>query len=312
MADAAPLGGAEPDVLTPARPDGGGTLPEPVVLLGACGMLGRAWGRVLEARAARWHGRGGAELDITRGDHVAGLFRGPVGTIINCAAWTDVDAAEAREDEARRVNAEGVRDLARACALRGTLLVHYSTDYVFDGGATRPYRTDEPRRPVNAYGRTKAAGEEALERSGAPYLLVRTSWLYAPWGKNFVRTIARLSGEKDVLRVVDDQRGRPTSAEHLARATARMIERGARGAWHVTDGGECSWFEFASEIVRLAGRGRGCRVEPCTSSEYPRPARRPAYSVLDISGTEALLGPMPDWRTNLADVMERLEDAAPA
>jgi dTDP-4-dehydrorhamnose reductase len=146
-----------------------------------------------------------------------------------------------------------------------------------------------------------------MEASRGEWLHIRTSWLYAPWGKNFVRTIAAASGSKPELRVVDDQRGRPTSAEHLARVTQALIERGVRGHWHATDGGECSWFEFAREVVRLAGNGARCRVSPCTSAEFPRPAKRPSYSVLDISATEALLGPMPDWRENLADVVRRLE-----
>jgi dTDP-4-dehydrorhamnose reductase len=129
--------------------------------------------------------------------------------------------------------------------------------------------------------------------------------LYAPWAANFVRTIYKAAGDRPVLRVVDDQRGRPTSAEHLARTTLALVEKNARGILHVTDGGECTWFEFASEIVRLGKRD--CRVEPCTTAEFPRPAKRPAYSVLDLAPTEALVGPMPSWQENLASVMARLE-----
>src|SRR5690606_14409224 len=134
-------------------------------------------------------------------------------------------------------------------------------------------------------------------------LLIRTSWLYAPWGKNFVLTIARLAKEKPELRVVHDQRGRPTSAEHLARASLALLEAEAHGTFHVTDGGECSWFELAREVARTVAPS--CAVHPCTSAEFPRPALRPAYSVLDLSETEARLGPMPDWRANLADALRR-------
>jgi dTDP-4-dehydrorhamnose reductase len=184
-------------------------------------------------------------------------------------------------------------------------LVHYSTDYVFAGTATRPYPVDEPHEPLGVYGRSKALGERAVWDAGGPHLLLRTSWLYAPWANNFVRTIFKLSRERESLRVVADQRGRPTSAEHLARTTLALLDQRATGTLHVTDGGECSWHEFASEIVRLAGHP--CRVDPCTSAEFGRPAPRPAYSVLDLAPTEALVGPMPSWQANLRDVLSRLE-----
>ena len=187
----------------------------------------------------------------------------------------------------------------------GALLVNFGTDYVFAGNAERPYRTGEKRAPINAYGRSKAAGEAALERSGASVLHIRTSWLYAPWGTNFVRTIHKASHEKPLLRVVNDQRGRPTSAEHLARTTMKLLDTSAEGVFHATDGGECTWFEFAQEIVRL-GKGTAT-VESCTTAHFPRPAKRPAYSVLDISQTERLIGPMSDWKHNLADVIKRVE-----
>jgi dTDP-4-dehydrorhamnose reductase len=141
--------------------------------------------------------------------------------------------------------------------------------------------------------------------AGGPHLVLRTSWLYAPWANNFVRTIFKASSQQPSLRVVNDQRGRPTSAEHLANATLRLLDCKLRGTLHVTDGGECTWFEFAQEIVRLSGHA--CQVDPTTSAEYARPAQRPAYSVLDLGPTEAALGPMPHWRDNLRDVMQRLE-----
>jgi dTDP-4-dehydrorhamnose reductase len=277
----------------------------PVLITGGAGMLGRAWRELLARAGVEHHAADVGEIDIRSEASVAVIASGPWRTVINCAAWTNVDGAEADEAAAAEVNARGVEWLADACLVRGALLVHYSTDYVFNGQASTPYPTDHPRDPVNAYGRGKAAGEEALERSGAQHLLIRTSWLYAPWGNNFVRTIARLAREKPSLRVVNDQRGRPTSAEHLAQATSALIAAGARGTLHVTDGGECTWFDFAAEIVRLIGSS--CRVEPCTTAEFPRPAKRPAYSVLDISQTEAKIGPMPPWQENLRGVVSRLE-----
>jgi dTDP-4-dehydrorhamnose reductase len=182
------------------------------------------------------------------------------------------------------------------------MLVHYSTDYVFDGSAARPYREDDPVAPRSAYGRSKAAGEEAVARIGCRHLIVRASWLYAPWGGNFVLTMLRLLAERREVRVVDDQRGRPTSAEHLAEATARLIGAGATGIHHVCDAGECTWCELAIEI---ASRGRVPGVvAPCTTAELRRPAPRPAYSVLDLGRTEALIGPMGAWQDHLQTVID--------
>jgi dTDP-4-dehydrorhamnose reductase len=275
------------------------------ILIGAGGMLGRALSAAMRERSQPHVRLDLGEVDITDASMLERVIVPRTTMVLNAAAFTDVDGAEERESQAHQVNAEGVANLAARCAEVGALLVHYSTDYVFDGTARQPYAVDHPRQPVNAYGRSKAAGEEALERSGADHLLIRTSWLYAPWAKNFVRTIAGLAASRDSLRIVSDQQGRPTSAEHLARTTLAMVERGARGTFHVTDGGECSWFEFATEIA--AAVNPACRVEPCTSAEFPRPAPRPAYSVLDLAKTEALVGPMPPWQSNLADVLARLE-----
>jgi dTDP-4-dehydrorhamnose reductase len=147
---------------------------------------------------------------------------------------------------------------------------------------------------VNAYGRSKLAGEVALRESGCEHLLVRTSWLYAPWGKNFVLTMARLATERSELRVVNDQHGRPTSAMQLAALSAKLIRARARGTFHVCDGGECTWFDLASEVARIVSPD--CTVHPCTSDEFPRPAKRPAYSVLDCSAAEAITGPPRPWR----------------
>jgi dTDP-4-dehydrorhamnose reductase len=275
------------------------------LIIGANGMLARALKQELTALGRTFQGVDLPEFDLTNAQQVDELLSGSFEAVFNCSAYTNVDAAESDEATAAKVNGTGVALLARACARACVPLVHFSTDYVFKGEASSPYLVDALQEPLGAYGRTKAAGERAIWVTGGPYLLLRTSWLYAPWANNFVRTIFKASGKQPSLRVVNDQRGRPTSAEHLARSSLRLLDLKARGTLHVTDGGECTWFEFAQEIVRLSGHA--CQVDPTTSAEFARPAKRPPYSVLDLGPTEQLLGRMPDWRANLQNVMERLE-----
>jgi dTDP-4-dehydrorhamnose reductase len=276
----------------------------PVVVIGHDGMLGTAWKAELDRAGIAHADFSVPAFDLTQREHIDALPVADGTVVINCAGWTNVDGAETDEAGATRLNGEGVGLLADRCARVGATVVHYSTDYVFDGEATSPYPVDELQRPLSAYGRSKALGERKLWASGATSLLVRTSWLYAPWGNNFVRTIAKLARERATLSVVDDQRGRPTSAEHLASATRRLLDAGTRGIVHVTDGDECTWFGFATAIARAVAPT--CDVRPCTTADFPRPARRPPYSVLDLSRTEAVLGPMPPWQTSLADVLARI------
>ncbi len=275
------------------------------LILGAKGMLGRALRELFAREGRAFVGLDLPDFDLTDPAQVDAAITGDTVAVLNCAAYTNVDAAETDEAAATKLNGDAVALVAEACTRRAVPLVHYSTDYVFAGDATTPYRVDEPHAPLGAYGRSKAKGEQAVWAAGGSSLVLRTSWLYAPWANNFVRTMFKLSRERESLRVVADQRGRPTSAEHLARTSLALLDRKATGTLHVTDGGECTWFEFASEIVRQAGHP--CKVEPCTSAEFPRPAKRPAYSVLDLAPTEALVGPMPTWEDNLRDVMARLE-----
>lgn len=277
----------------------------PVLVIGATGMLGRACTELLRALNVDVITADFPGLDLRESGSIARAVDGRCPVVINCAAHTDVDGAEADLDTALAVNARGVGWLAQRCGEVGATLVHYSTDYVFDGRATAPYRIDHPKSPVNAYGRSKAEGEEALIGSGARFLLIRTSWLYAPWGKNFVRTIARLGAAKPTLRVVNDQHGRPTSAERLAETTLALLQTGETGIFHAADGGECTWYDFAHAIV--TGLGLPTIIDPCTSAEFPRPAARPAYSVLDLSRTESLIGPRRLWTESLASVLLRLE-----
>jgi dTDP-4-dehydrorhamnose reductase len=300
-----------PHPSTAAKPAPQPTTPDPVLLIGVGGMLARAWTELLATRGARVDLPTIQELDLTDEASITRGLTDRYRLVINCAAWTDVDGAERNEAMANRINGEGVGALARRCAQVGATLIHYSTDYVFDGSASQPIPIDAPRAPINAYGRSKALGELRIAQAAATfgrdfhYLLVRPSWMYAPWGNNFVRTIARLVRRGQPLRVVNDQHGRPTSAEHLARTCLRLLEEGAQGTYHVCDGGVCSWFEFACAIAGHVDSR--LKVDPCPSTEFPRPARRPHYSVMDLDAAEALVGPMPPWQDNLADTMRRLE-----
>jgi len=275
------------------------------VILGAGGMLASCWTDAL--RGADVRALSQDECDILDPAHVRAALTRDVGIVINAAAYTEVDAAEVDENAATAVNAEAVARLAERCRAIDATLVHYSTDYVFPGTAFEPIPTDAPRDPVNAYGRSKAEGERRLEDSGADFLLLRTSWLYAPHGRNFVRTLVSLARERDYLRVVSDQIGRPTSAERLVDTTRRLLDVGARGVHHACDQGHCSWFDLATLIASLANPA--CVVEPCATEEFPRPAPRPAYSVLDLSKTTDLIGPIPHWRESAASVVRRILSA---
>lgn len=304
-----------------------------LLVIGAGGMLGRAITATCSAHDLNWVGTGRGAINLADPGTIRREAREwvpPGGVVINCAAWTDVDGAEKDEPGATATNATGVGMLAEVCRAQDALLVHFSTDYVFDGcldgchqsaalGATganngeanaRPWRVNDPIAPLNAYGRSKAAGERAIIASGCDHLIIRTSWLHAAWGKNFVRTIAGLCLTKPQIKVVDDQVGRPTCCWHLASATLALVRHSTRGIVHVTDAGPAtSWFGFAQEIARNVNRrwGKACEVAPCTTADFPRPAKRPAYSVLDLSATETIIGPRPDWRTGLGEVMATME-----
>ncbi len=275
------------------------------LLISPQGMLGRAWQALLLDQGLPFEEVSYPDFDLTCDASLARVSAGAYNRVINCAAWTDVDGAETNEDQATAVNGDAVGRLAACCAEAGSVLVHYSTDYVFPGDATVPYPVDGIHDPVNAYGRGKARGETLIRSSGAQHLILRTSWLYAPWGKNFVLTMRQLGAQRETLTVVDDQRGRPTSAQHLALASLGLLEAGARGTLHVTDGGECTWHELAKAVVATVNPS--CDVQPCSSDAFPRPAVRPAYSVLDLTPTEAILGPMPPWRENVAAVLAQAD-----
>jgi dTDP-4-dehydrorhamnose reductase len=280
------------------------------LVTGGTGQLGIAVSAELEARGFVFVALNSKELDITDEHSVANLIvQNSPSVIINCAAWTDVDGAERNETAAFKVNADGAHILAIAAAKNGARLVHISTDYVFSGKSQKPFETNDPLDPQSAYGRTKADGEKKVLRVHPDNsYVVRTAWLYSPWGKNFAKTMVHLALNGDgKVRVVNDQMGQPTSALELAKQIVHLgLGNAPVGIYHGTNGGQATWFELAQEIFSLAGADAG-RVVPISSSEYPRPAKRPAYSVLshsDWSKTSIL--PMQDWKIALAAVMPQI------
>ena len=277
-----------------------------VLITGAAGQLGRALlasapdDAVIEAIDR-------AELDMADAAAVqAHVIAAKPALVFNAAAYTAVDKAESDEAVAEAINAGAVRAIVAALAQTGGKLVHVSTDFVFDGSTGRACRPDDERNPLSAYGRTKAAGEDALRSTD---LLVRTAWVYTAGGANFVRTMLRLMREKDELRVVADQIGAPTWAPGLARVLWDLAARGAEGTWHHSDAGVASWYDFAvaiqEEALALGMLDRAVPVIPIPTASYPTPARRPAFSLLDCSETRALLGDgHVHWRAQLRRMLE--------
>jgi dTDP-4-dehydrorhamnose reductase len=273
------------------------------LVTGAGGMLGRDLTAVLRSAGAEVAGLDRRQLDITDAAGTAAAVRdiGP-DIVVNCAAWTAVDEAEAHEDEALAVNGEGAANLAAACASTGSRLVLPSTDYVFSGTGIAPYGEDDPTGPRTAYGRTKLAGERAVLRllPEAGYVL-RTAWLYGAHGPNFVRTMIRLESARDTVTVVDDQHGQPTWTADVARQILLLAGSGAEpGIYHASSTGQTTWLGLAQAVFGLLGADPG-RVTPTSSAELARPAPRPAYSVLGHAAwARAGLPPLPDWRDSLA------------
>ena len=274
-----------------------------VLVTGSRGQLGSEFVTLLGERGGDVMGVDMPGIDITQPGSVASVFDlfNP-DVVVNCAAWTAVDDAEEKEDLALAVNGDGPRVLAEACAARGAWLVQISTDYVFDGRATSPYAEDAAPDPQGAYGRTKLAGELAVQ-SVLPdaHYLVRTAWLYGVNGSNFVKTMLKLEKERDTVSVVTDQVGQPTYARDLARQIIELLDaRPAAGTFHGTNSGATSWFEFTQEIFRLAGADPA-RVLPTDSATFVRPAPRPSYSVLGHDAWAAAgLAPMRPWREALS------------
>lgn len=249
-------------------------------------------------------------LDITDRDAVECYFSDhQVEICVNCAAYTAVDQAEDEPQPARKVNVEAPKVLADVCLKHNALLIHISTDYVFDGTGERPYREEDATHPVSVYGQTKRDGELAIQASGCNYCIVRTAWLYSSTGKNFVKTMLRLADTRDLINVVCDQRGTPTWAGDLAEVLLRLINHYANQTvheiFHFTNAGVTNWYEFTLAILALAGKP--CEVRPITTDQYPTKARRPAYSVLDKSKLIHTLGiQIPDWKDSLKICLEEI------
>jgi len=281
-----------------------------VLITGAAGQVGRALLAAapegVEVQAA-----GHDAIDITSASAVRDALRDAAPALVfNAAAHTAVDRAESEPERAHAINAQGVANLARACAEAGARLIHFSTDFVFDGTRSTPYTPDTAPAPLGVYGESKLAGEQAA--LGEPgNLVIRTAWVHAAGGANFVATMLRLMAEREEVRVVCDQVGTPTHAASLASAAWKLALGGASGIRHFTDAGVASWYDFAvairEEALALGLLARAGAVVPIPTQDYPTPARRPAYSVLDCTATWAELGAAPrHWRCELRDMLHSM------
>ena len=249
-------------------------------------------------------------LDICNKDAVEACFaENQVDICINCAAYTAVDKAEDEPELAEKINAYAPQVLAETCLKNNALLIHVSTDYVFDGDADKPYKVDDPINPQSVYGSTKAVGERLIRESGCNHIIVRTAWLYSSVGKNFVKTMLMLGDTKDEINVVADQKGCPTWAHDLAVALVVLLNKNGKDevheTFHFTNEGQITWYDFATAIMEIGGKT--CKVNPITTDQYPTKAKRPAYSVLDLSKIKKYAGiEIPGWRESLVKCMEEL------
>lgn len=282
-----------------------------ILVTGANGQLGTEMRNILEQK------RPGitiytdvAELDITDSKAVTDFVKdNDITHIVNCAAYTAVDKAEEEKALSAAINVDAVRNLATAADAIGAKVLHVSTDYVFDGTAHRPYKESDKVNPVSQYGTTKRQGETALLALAPESVIVRTAWLYSPYGKNFVKTMMKLGSERPTLKVVCDQIGTPTYAADLAEAICAILfsPQWIPGIYHFTDEGACSWYDFTKSIHRIAGI-TGCDVQPIPTEDYPTPATRPSYSLLDKSKIKATYGiTIPHWEESLEKCIAKLK-----
>ena len=282
---------------------GTGTSIRSALVTGAAGMLGRVVCSELTSRDVPLTAATRADLDVTDSVAVAASFEEHRPDVVfHCAAWTDVDGAEGKAKLAQKVNGMGTANVVAAADAVGARVVHFSTDYVFDGSARQPIPTDASLGPISAYGRSKAAAEQAVTSSQGAHLILRTSWLYGPGGGNFVDGMVARAGLAE-LRIVSDQVGRPTRTRDLAAAAIDLAAAGQSGIFHVANQGECSWFELATTIFQWMGST--VDLKPVTTSEWGAPAPRPLYSVLELDATEKVLGaPMAHWMDALEAHLE--------
>lgn len=282
-----------------------------ILVTGANGQLGSEMRRLGAVSPNNYIFTDVAELDITNADAVMYVAKHySIDAVINCAAYTNVDKAESDEATAELINATAVANLAAAMKEVGGTLFHVSTDYVFGSEGNTPRTEDMPLNPLGVYGRTKLHGEQAILESGCKALIFRTAWLYSEFGNNFLKTMLRLTAEKEQLNVVFDQVGTPTYAGDLALAIFSIIEAGVyegnEGIYHFSNEGVCSWYDFAVEIAAVAGH-TGCRINPCHSCEFPSPVTRPPYSVLDKTKIKSTFDiDIPHWRESMEYCIKRI------
>lgn len=280
-----------------------------ILITGANGQLGNSMRAATAGSINRYIFTDVAELDITDRNAVINTVAGEkVDIIVNCAAYTNVDKAEDDTDIAFVLNCTAVENLAVAAKRQDATLIHISTDYVFEGNANKPITEEEKTNPQGVYGKTKLAGEEAVIATGCKHIILRTAWLYSPYGKNFVKTMQQLTSSKEKLNVVFDQVGTPTYAADLAELICHIIENDKlyiQGTFHYSNEGVCSWYDFAKEICELSGNS--CDIQPCHSNEFPTKVKRPHFSVLDKTKVKSCFGiTIPHWKESLRKCIKEL------
>ena len=284
-----------------------------ILVTGCNGQLGTEL-RKLADKENHWLFTDVDTLDICDSEAVETCFEAKhVDVCINCAAYTAVDKAEDEPELAERINAYAPQLLAEACLRHNALLIHISTDYVFDGASTTPYLIEAPVNPQSVYGKTKAEGEQRIKESGCNYFIIRTAWLYSSVGKNFVKTMLMLGDTKDEINVVADQKGCPTWAHDLAEAIITLLQKNGKQpvqeVFHFTNEGQITWYDFACAIMEIGKKP--CKVHPITTEQYPTKARRPAYSVLDLNKIKEYAAiEIPSWRDSLVKCIDELHEAA--
>ena len=282
-----------------------------VLVTGANGQLGNEMRLMAQNSSYHYIFTDVEELDITDFNAILQTVKEKeIQIIVNCAAYTNVDKAENDFDIANALNNIAVGRLANVAKAQNATLIHISTDYVFNGNNHIPYTEDDITDPIGVYGKTKLAGEETIKKVGCNYIILRTAWLYSKWGNNFVKTMQKLTLEKDSLSVIFDQIGSPTYAKDLAHAISLIIERNMlnqQGIYHYSNEGVCSWFDFAKEICELSGHN--CNITPIHSQEYPSKVTRPHYSVLDKTKFKETFGiPVPYWKDSLKKCINELKE----
>lgn len=280
--------------------------PLKIAVIGANGQLGKSledWSKKNKTSHYQLYFYSSSSVDITNKNNLDELFSISYDYIINCAAYTAVDLAETERELAKKINTEAVGNLAKHCALNQVTLIHISTDFVFDGTSNRPYKETDQPHPINIYGKTKYEGEQLVANQLNTFFILRTGWLYSKFGNNFFNTMRRLFKEKEQLKVVSDQIGTPTNTATLCRVIDQLIVKQSTvyGLYHVADEGMTSWYDFACEILKFSKDS--CQLLPIPSVEFPTPAKRPAYSVLDKTKIKKELQiELPHWKENLQNM----------